>query len=543
MGPVLHLMNAPLQLVVGLLVYTCTAITSTPTEYKAAAVQFTAVGTITATAASNNRASFDAFDAITADAAHAGVQVIVFPEAVLWHWGLHHPGTQPQAARDSIFGGYAELLPEVGSNPCTAVSAVQGNGIAQRLSCIARRHRIVLVANPIDIINCTSTDPLCPPDNHFLYNTAVAFDEHGVLVAKYHKRHNGGTFPILDEPRYKAELSTFVSSFGVKFGLFICYDMDFQEPASGLYALGVRDFLFPTFWDNEPPMQTAAATQQGWSRAWGVNLIAANSGDSAASAGGGLFSGGEVVSALFDPSRQNIQETLVGSLTTPPKPAVAKATLNTLAAFGEGGTDTFACQVASINQNVRNRSLASGRCAWANSSRVVQAGRVLCQLDAVIHSPLLIGARSSSINNNLRYLLWASDGAMTYVGCPDAERLQACAILGCMSDGFSGNNTFVCSPPPGSTSEIHSTDQQMESFVLRARFTPKSEVLPVVNLLPSENSSGTNGGGAASALLLPSHRIDFASARNGDAMVATTGLGLSGERLAGAVLYGLRDFY
>lgn len=540
-------MNAPLQLVMCLLLYTGTATTSTPTEYKAAAVQFTAVGTISATAASNNRASFNAYDKITASAAHAGVQIIVFPEAVLWHWGLHHPGTQPQAPRDSIFGGYAELLPEVGSNPCTAVSAVQGNGIAQRLSCIARRHRIILVANPIDVINCTSTDPLCPPDNHFLYNTAVAFDEQGVLVAKYHKRHNGGTFPILDEPREKAELSTFVSSFGVKFGLFICYDMDFQEPAAGLYALGVRDFLFPTFWDNEPPMQTAAATQQGWSRARGVNLIAANSGDSPASAGGGLFSGGEVVSALFDPSLQNIQQTLVGSLTTPPKLAAAKTTLNTVAAFGGGSTDdTFACQVASINQNVRNRSLASGRCAWANSSRVVQAGRVSCQLDAVIHSPLRFGAQSINNNKNLRYLLWASDGALTYIGCPDAEKLQACAVLGCMSDRVSGNSTFVCSPPPRLASEIHSTDQQMplmKRFVLRARFTPKSEVLPVVNLLSSENSSGINGGEAASALLLPSHRIDFASARNGDAMLATTGLGLSSERLAGAVLYGLRDYY
>ena len=77
-------------------------------SYIAAAVQFTAVGNQSGTAAANNRASFDAFDRVTAGAAQAGAQMVVFPEAVLWHWGLHQPGPVPEAPRAAIFEGYAE---------------------------------------------------------------------------------------------------------------------------------------------------------------------------------------------------------------------------------------------------------------------------------------------------------------------------------------------------------------------------------------------------------------------------------------------------
>jgi len=533
----------------------CTPSTTTagaaglPTSYTAAAVQFTAVGRLTDTAAANNRASFNAFDGITAEAARAGAQVIVFPEAVLWHWGLHHPGPSPQAARSAIFNGYAEPLPEIGSNPCSAPGN-EGNGIARRLSCMARRHRIILVANPIDIINCTSASPSCPSDNHFLYNTAVAFDEQGDLVAIYHKRHNGGTYPVLDQPKGAAQVSSFVSSFGVRFGLFICYDMDFSEPAADLYALGVRDFLFPTFWDNEPPFQTAAATQQGWSRAWGVNLVAANSGDSNASAGGGLFSSGEVVKALFNPSQKNIQETVIGSLTTnrshnnlehtphhAPKHGRAVDGHKWLATGTTNKAEgTFPCRVASIDKNVNNQSLASGQCARVTDSAsiMVQSGRTTCHLTASLAS------QPEGLDSDARYILWASDGVLTYIGCPDAERLQTCAVLACARSSTIHGGEFVCSSPlEASIPQI----PHMENFVLHANFTVGTEVLPVVNLLDLKTSASNSpeSDPASNALLLPVSRVHFSSADNGNAVLSSTGLKIGSERVAGAVLYGLHD--
>jgi len=510
--------------------------------YKAAAVQFTTVGNLSATSEQNNRASLQAFDSLAADARRAGVQVVVFPEAVLWHWGLHQPGPQPKTARDAIAAGYAEPLPLIGSNPCNEPSSSNAQ-LSRRLSCIAKRHNIILVANPIDIVPCNATP--CPSDGHFLLNTAVAFDEQGFFVAKYHKRHNGGTYPILDEPNGPAEVSSFVSSFGVRFGLFICYDMDFAEPATALYDMGVRDFLFPTFWDNEPPFQTAAASQQGWSRTWGVNLVAANSGDSPASAGGGLFASGSVVVALFDPFGQNIQKMLVGDLTTPPVQGRAasqgEAPGEAHAPDSPGSAQdgqSFPCQVATINKIVTNRTLATGRCVWAgaNGTSVVQAGEVRCQLNATIQQHTQYASRA--------YLLWASDGALSYIGCPDAERLQACALLACArgngdADNKKQNATFVCSRAPND----NELGPHVENFVLYGQFAQKTEVLPIVNLLPfiSDNKSHDHGGSAAAALLLEANRVQFMSSSNGASTLASAMLKPHTENIAGAVLYGLRD--
>jgi hypothetical protein len=49
---------------------------------------------------------------------------------------------------------------------------------------------------------------------------------------------------------------------------FICYDIDFKLPATGLWASGVRNFVYNTEWLNSP--LNIASTAQG---AWFVRLI------------------------------------------------------------------------------------------------------------------------------------------------------------------------------------------------------------------------------------------------------------------------------
>jgi predicted amidohydrolase len=99
------------------------------------------------------------------------------------------------------------------------------------------------------------------------------------LVAKYHKTH------LFQEPEWNAapigdveNLATFTTTFGVTFGVYICFDMLFYWPAERLVQLGVRDFAVPQWWVNQDTLQTATQAQQAWSRVNAVNLLAADSG-------------------------------------------------------------------------------------------------------------------------------------------------------------------------------------------------------------------------------------------------------------------------
>lgn len=62
--------------------------------------------------------------------------------------------------------------------------------IQKRLSCMAKKNHIYLVANIGDKKQCNSSDSRCPEDGHFFYDTTVAFNTEGKLIARYHKVKN-----------------------------------------------------------------------------------------------------------------------------------------------------------------------------------------------------------------------------------------------------------------------------------------------------------------------------------------------------------------
>ncbi len=181
--------------------------------------------------------NIEIYEGLISLAAKHGVQVLVFPE-----FGLT-PG--PAKVRSDLYP-FIESIPEVAANstPCHDTS-FNSRPILQRISCAAETSKQLVLINMIDNIACdTASDKNCPSDGHYQYNTDVMFNTAGQIVAKYHKSHE---FPSLksayDQPLNPSQV-TYKSSFGVEFGLFICYDIMFEDPAKVLRSRGIQHFLY-----------------------------------------------------------------------------------------------------------------------------------------------------------------------------------------------------------------------------------------------------------------------------------------------------------
>uniref|UniRef100_A0A3Q3LW19 Biotinidase n=1 Tax=Mastacembelus armatus TaxID=205130 RepID=A0A3Q3LW19_9TELE len=149
--------------------------------------------------------------------------------------------------------------------------------VLQRLSCIARRYKLYVVANMADLQPCplkTHPSSSCPPDGRWQFNTNVVFSSDGQLVARYHKQnlYFENSFDTPPQP----EIITFDTPFAGKFGLLICFDILFHEPTVTLVERGVRQLIFPTAWMNQLPLLDSIQFQQAFSLGANVTLLAAN---------------------------------------------------------------------------------------------------------------------------------------------------------------------------------------------------------------------------------------------------------------------------
>jgi predicted amidohydrolase len=170
------------------------------------------------------------------------------------------------------------------------------------MACLAANHSITVVFN-MGALLCNSSslsNPYdCPVANRLQYNTDVVFSSTGALQAVYFKTH------LYMENQFQPGLGqaiTFKSDFGPTFGIFTCYDIMFEHPSRDLLAQGVTDFVFPSWWVNVPPFILATQMQQGFSRYYGVNLLAANSGASWFNGGSGIYSRGTALAAYYNTS-------------------------------------------------------------------------------------------------------------------------------------------------------------------------------------------------------------------------------------------------
>ena len=234
----------------------------------------------------NNLKGFElALDALSKA---GGANIVVFPEDAILGEAFF--------SREEI-APYLEAIPEVTTtlsrvNPCSD-SSFGNRPILQKLSCLAKKYSVVLVANMGDIQPCTSEK--CPKDQKFYFNTNVVFETDGTLIAKYHKVNlYAGETNVFNPGVYSNNTCiSFETSFGVTFGTFTCYDLLFQEPANCLLGKNVQNYVLPTAWGSSYPFYMSVAVQQGWSRKHGVNFLAANQHFKMTySTGSGIYSNG-----------------------------------------------------------------------------------------------------------------------------------------------------------------------------------------------------------------------------------------------------------
>ena len=238
-----------------------------------------------------------AYEMLAENASRKGVQILVFPEDMIIGYRYER--------RSALY----PYLEEVPPTPAAGVSIIPCNNsmyenqyIFQKLSCIAKRHQLVLVANMGEKAPCSaSSDPNCPSDGRYQYETNVVFEADGRFIAKYRK-YNLITVEkeILNVP--PLEYVAFTTSFGVTFGLFTCSDLFFADPALILAERGVKNFIFTTAWGNQLPYFMSVAIQQAWSLKTRTNLLAANhhepTNNHLPGTGSGIYSSGTPISTF-----------------------------------------------------------------------------------------------------------------------------------------------------------------------------------------------------------------------------------------------------
>ncbi|XP_069829809.1 pantetheinase [Dendropsophus ebraccatus] len=236
--------------------------------------------------------NMDILEEAVKTAAQQGAHLIVTPEDGIYGWRF---------TRETIYP-FLEDIPDPSVNwiPCTDPNRFGPAPVQTRLSCMAKTYSIYVVANIGDKKLCTKCDIGCPDDGQYNYNTAVVYDSDGKLVARYHK-HNLFLGEVQFNQPKEPELVTFTTPFG-KFGILICFDILFYNPAVALIVEhNVDTVLFPTAWMNLLPHLTAIEFHSAWAMGMGVNLLSANTHNTGKRmTGSGIFSPDKVIPYYYN---------------------------------------------------------------------------------------------------------------------------------------------------------------------------------------------------------------------------------------------------
>ncbi|KAH9516028.1 Vascular non-inflammatory molecule 2 [Dermatophagoides farinae] len=189
---------------------------------------------------------------------------------------------------------YSIQIPNELTHLCENVEQIYDSSVSvlKRLSCLAMKYEIFLVAQLLDKQPCTRNITTECRDNYYIYNTAVLFDRVGQLVAKYHKMQPYGEMFL--DPAQHDELIYIDTSLG-RFGFQICFDIIYKKPGHILATeYDVDTIIFPTHWMDEAPFLSASQFQMAWAFGNNVSLLASNIHHpfQAGSLGSGIYNGG-----------------------------------------------------------------------------------------------------------------------------------------------------------------------------------------------------------------------------------------------------------
>ncbi|CAK9831252.1 Vanin-like protein 1 [Anthophora retusa] len=366
----------------------------------------------------------DAFIEYIEKASEQNADIIVFPEYGLT--SLNMPGR-------SRMDPWTTVVPSALDEyvPCTGNDA-NISEMLQRLSCAARKYRIYVVVNLAEKEYCTQNHG-CSTNVTRYYNTNVAFDRTGKIVARYRKVN------LYMEHRYDAvetpDIVTFDTDFGVTFGTFICFDILFPVPALNLTRLqGITDIVYSTAWISEIPFLTAVQTQFGWSFAEDVNLLASGyHSPQRGNGGSGIYLGRNgIINATF--SRNSDHGLLISRV---PK----KSKLCGIE--GESSNDEGSCRRTAVISH--EEKVERGTTDWINllhdnltSIESVRLGDNVSITDTLCHRKFCCNFhvrtrvnRSSSLN----YRAVVYNG-LRYYGTEVEAGVRFCALILCSNDSL-----------------------------------------------------------------------------------------------------------
>jgi predicted amidohydrolase len=278
-------------------------------SYRVSTVQYTTLGKqaiIPKPANVSIDENLTLYESYIKQAAGNASQIVIFPEGTTGYSLAWDSWWNPRDAMKN----YIETVPAVINGvprviPCND-PAFQNSPQLRRLSCAALQNNIIVVANMGDLQPCSSSnDPNCPKDGRYQYNTEVVFGENGQILSRYHKIHlfdesDAFNEVIQNEPAY------FDSRFGVRFGLMVCFDLQFAHPLQDYIDMGIKDILHSSDWVNILPVQTAIQVHQGKSYVLGINFINANTGTTGLTSGGGIYSQGIPIAYHYDPLASDV---------------------------------------------------------------------------------------------------------------------------------------------------------------------------------------------------------------------------------------------
>ncbi|XP_067128179.1 biotinidase-like [Centruroides vittatus] len=206
-----------------------------------------------------------AYERVATTAGQHNVDLLVFPE-----YGIF------SSTKREVIIDNAQYVPDPKIeqwNPCLEPDRYNNSYILEKLSCMAKQNNLVILANILSKVPCNdSTD--CPDDKFYFYNTNVAFNRSGLLIARYRKTHLHSEVGLNVLP--KPEFIVFSTDFAL-IGTFISFDIVWKESVQMVEKYKPDAVIFSTTWFEYSELgMNAVQVQQSWGIANNVTIISAN---------------------------------------------------------------------------------------------------------------------------------------------------------------------------------------------------------------------------------------------------------------------------